>query len=194
MSKLNDLDQQIVSQCVNGEREGFELLIDNYQSKVINISYGMLSNQEDAYDVSQEVFIKIYKSIDKFQGNSSLSTWIYRITMNMCKDFLRKRGRAVVYSLNDVIGDTDKERDIKDDSLTPEEVTEQNEVQQAVRDAINALKEEYKQVISLYDLEGLSYEEVAYSLDCPIGTVKSRLNRARAALRKKLSDKRELFM
>lgn len=186
-------DEQIAARCKNGDMQAFDDLVTKYQSKVINMAYGMLSDKEDAYDAAQEVFLKIYKYIGNFRGQASLSTWIYRITVNVCNDFLRKRGRKIVVSLSQE-NDDDKMKEIPDESSAPHEHAERNETCIEVREAISQLKEEYRQVILLYDIEGLSYEEISDVVRCPVGTVKSRLNRARKALRQILSDKRELFL
>ena len=156
----------------------------------------MLSDTEDATDAAQEVFIKVYRNIDRFEGKSSLSTWIYRITSNVCKDFLRKRTRTIqsvsIYESSE--DDDDRPMEIKDSSPTPQEHMEITETQREVRKALDELPEEYKSVIVMYDLEGLSYDEISNVLQCPVGTIKSRLNRARKALKKNLSEKRELFL
>lgn len=182
----------VIKRIQRGDRNAFNELVSEYEKQIINIAYGLLSDREDAYDAAQEVFIRIYKSIDSFKGQSSLSTWIYRITVNICNDMLRKRQRsAVTVSIS---GDEDSlETELPDTKPTPEEAAEQSEAQAAVRRALEALSAEYRQVITLCDLQGLSYDETATVLKCPTGTVKSRLNRARNALRKKLLEKRELF-
>ena len=171
-------ENDLIKKCKKGSREAFNILVSNYQQQVINIAYGMLSNQEDAYDAAQEVFVRVYKSIESFKEQSSFTTWLYRITKNVCSDIPRKR---------------QKHSDIKDESPTPEENMEISERQRAVREAISELKEEYRTVITLCDIEGLSYDYIAEVLGIPSGTVKSRINRARSALKKNLMNKRELF-
>ncbi len=160
------------------------------------MSYGMLSDQEDAYDAAQEVFIKVFRSIDSFEEKSSFSTWIYRITVNVCNDMLRKRQRKIsALSLSSTAdGDEEKVLEIKDDAPTPQDTAETNETQLEVRRAISELSDEYKTVITLFDLEGLSYDEISSIINVPVGTVKSRLSRARSALKKNLLKKRELFL
>lgn len=190
-------EKELLSQCKQGNRNAFNILVETYQSRVLNMAYGMLSNAEDANDAAQEVFIKIYRNIERFEEKSSLSTWIYRITVNVCNDMLRKRTRhAPTISLfsrgnND---DDEKPLEIKDNTPTPEERMEMTETQKEVRHALDELSDEFKTVITLYDLEGLSYDEISEILKCPVGTIKSRLNRARKALKKNLSEKRELFL
>lgn len=186
-------ENEIISSCRKGDRDAFNILMEMYQKQVFNIAYGMLSDYEDASDAAQEVFIKIYKSIASFKGESSFTTWMYRICSNVCNDILRKRQkRGFVTSI-----DSDEEKDaaiqIPSETPTPEEQVEMNERQRTVREAINELSPEYREIILYSDMQQLSYEEIAVILKCPKGTVKSRLNRARNALRKKLSSKRELF-
>lgn len=187
-------EKDLVQKLKLQDRDAFNLLVLAYQQKIINMAYGMLSSKEDALDAAQETFIRIYKNIDTFKGTSSLSTWIYRICTNVCNDILRKRVKTKsVISL-----DADDEEDspiqyISDSSPTPEQHAEINERQAAVRRAIEALNDEYRAVIVLYDIEGMSYDEISAVLKCPVGTIKSRLNRARANLKKILSENRELF-
>lgn len=189
-------ETELIKRCQQGDVDAFDELVEKYQSQIINIAYGMLSNTEDAYDAAQEVFVKIYKSIGGFKGKSSLSTWIYRIVSNVCNDMLRKRQRsAAVVSINSVRdNDDDKDLDLVDDAPTPEELLELSEAQRTLRLAISELSAEYREILTLSDIEQLRYEEIADILKCPVGTVKSRLNRARNALKKKLLKKRELFL
>lgn len=187
-------ENDIIKKCKDGNREAFNKLVEKYQSQVVNIAYGMLSDKEDAYDATQEVFIRVYKSIGSFKEKSSFSTWLYRITANICSDILRKRQKTTnTISINQVYDDENKEIDIKDESPMPEEMAEITERQRAVRQAIRELSDEYRAVITLCDIEGMTYDEISQVLGLPSGTVKSRINRARNSLRKILSKKRELF-
>lgn len=186
-------DNEIIELCKKGDRDAFNALMERYQVRVFNIAYGMLSDYEDASDAAQEIFIKVYRSISSFKGQSAFTTWLYVICRNVCNDFLRKRQRAGVSVSIDEDEPENAVRELKSDLPTPEEQVEMNERQMAVRAAINELKPEHREVLIYADMQQLSNEEVAQILKCPLGTVKSRLNRARNALRKKLSDKRELF-
>lgn len=189
-------ENTLVKRCKNGDREAFNELFAEYETKVINIAFGMLSNRDDAHDAAQEVFIRVYRNISGFKENSSLSTWIYRITSNVCNDILRKRMKhSNTVSIN-ASNDEDEEYEIniRDTAPTPDEYAEHNETQRIVREAISNLSAEYREVITLCDVEDMSYDDTALVLKCPVGTVKSRLNRARKALKKKLSENRELFM
>ncbi|MCX7714412.1 MAG: sigma-70 family RNA polymerase sigma factor [Clostridia bacterium] len=181
-------EQELVRLCQKGDHEAFNQLVQLYQSKVINIAYGLLSNTEDAADAAQDTFIKIYRSISSFKGKSSLSTWIYRITVNVCTDILRKRGKQNIFSINTHTEDDEREFDIKDPSHTPDELAEITEMQKEIRSAIASLPHDYKIVVVLYDIEGLSYNEISQILSCPIGTVKSRLNRGRTLLKNALAE------
>jgi len=178
-----------------GDISAFEELIETYQNKVFNIAYSMLNNYEDANDVAQEVFIRVYKSIKNFKGESSFSTWLYRITTNVCLDELRKRKNKNVVSIDEDIPFDDGEvtRQIVDDGPTPDIIAEKKEVREIVNEAIGQLSEEHKTVIILRELQGLSYEEISKIINCPQGTVKSRINRARSALKNILKSKKELF-
>ncbi len=188
-------EQEIISACKRGDRGAFDKLVMMYQKQVFNIAYGMLSDYEDASDAAQEVFVNIYRSIASFKGNSSFSTWLYRICVNVCNDTLRKRQRrGMTFSLDaDRDDPTGVFDELRSPEPTPEENAETNELQAAVRAAIMSLDKEHREVIVYADMQQLSYDEIASILRCPKGTVKSRLNRARAALRKKLSAQRELF-
>jgi RNA polymerase sigma-70 factor (ECF subfamily) len=186
-------EQELIQLCKDGDRQAFNQLIAQYQNQVFNIAYGMLSDYEDASDASQEVFVKVYKSIASFRGQSSFSTWIYRICANVCNDSLRKRQRRGITVSIENDDDDNTISEIPSDTPTPEENVMMNERQRAVREAINSLSEEYREIIVYSDINQLSYDEISQILKCPVGTIKSRLNRARNALKKILSEKRELF-
>ena len=189
-------EKDLVKKSQQGDIEAFEQLIMGYQKKVFNIALGMMGNHDDASDVSQEVFIKVFKSIGSFRQQSSFSTWIYRITVNTCLDELRKRKNSKkTFSLNQVIylEKSEVKRQIEDDGLTPESAAEKNELKKTVREAIFQLSNEYKEVIILRDINGFSYDDIAKIINCPEGTVKSRINRARGMLKEILKNKMELW-
>lgn len=173
----------------SGDRKAFNMLVEEYQQKIINISFAMLSDYEEACDAAQETFVKVYRNIGKFRGDSSLSTWIYRIAKNTCNDFLRKRKEKFLS-----IDDEDAKIQVKDDSYSPEKKTEKKELGKLLEKAIAELDENSRTVLVLYEFENMSYDEIAKILDLPPGTVKSRLNRAREKLRNILSPNRELFL
>ena len=185
-------EEQLIKRCKDGDRQAFDELVIMYQDKVVNMAYGLLSNKEDALDAAQETFIKAYRGMGTFAEKSSFNTWLYRILANVCKDMLRKRQRSIkVISIN---SDNDEElapTQIPDTNPTPEESVERTVLQQEVWEALSRLKSDQRDIIVCFDMQGLSYEEAAAVLDCPVGTVKSRLNRARNTLRKILSENRE---
>lgn len=189
-------EKELIEASQKGDIESFEKLISNYQKKVFNIAFRMMQNYDDAYDVSQEVFIRVFKAIKKFRGQSSFSTWLYRVTTNACLDELRrKKNSKNVISLDQEIQLEDGEVffQIEDNRLTPELAAEENELVNVVREAITKLPDDYREVIILRDIQGFSYKEIAHIKECPQGTIKSRINRARKALKDILKGKMELW-
>lgn len=189
-------DQELVKRTMQGDGQAFDELVVNYQNKVYALAYRYMGNEDDAYDVAQETFIKAYRSLRSFKGESSFGTWIYRITTNVCLDEIRRRKRRVVpLSLDEPLATLDGdevEREIPDSSLSADRVYEQKEFNQYIQKLLDDMKPEHKTAIILRDVMELSYEEIAAVLNCSIGTVKSRINRARGILQKKLGD-RELL-
>lgn len=192
---MNYCEKELIGKAKQGDVEAFEKLIEGCQKKVFNIAFRMLGNFDDASELSQEVFLKAYKSIKNFKGDTLFNTWIYKVTTNACLDEIRKRKNKKVVSLDEdiEIGGNEMKRQIKDDSPGPELTAEDNELKRAVKDSINMLSEEYRTVIVLRDIQGFSYEEISGIIKCPEGTVKSRINRARQALKKILQQKKELI-
>ena len=188
-------EQILLERSKAGDVAAFEMLIEAYQKKIFNLAFRMMGNYDDANDLAQEALIRIYKSISNFKEQSSLSTWIYRITTNVCLDEIRKKKNRKVLSLDEEIhvDDGDMQRQIMSDDPLPDELMEKEELRQIIGSAIDSLPEDQKLVITLRDLQGLSYDEIARVLDCPSGTVKSRINRARFALKNVLISKRELL-
>lgn len=172
-------DKNLIAKSKSGDIEAFELLIEQYQPMVYNLSYKMLGNYDDASDAAQDALIKIYKKINTFQEKSKFSTWIYRLTYNVCLDKLRQRKNISTQQLDE---------EIVDKELTPQFAVEKNERIQKIYDAINSLSPEYKAAIIMRDVNGHSYDEIAEILGCSIGTVKSRINRGRTRLKEILSD------
>lgn len=191
----NDIESAWIKKAMSGDMEAFEKLVITYEKKVYSIAFNMFGNEHDAYDASQEVFIKLYKNIHSFKFDASFSTWLHRIAMNTCIDEYRKKKRhhQKAYSLDEPIDYEDGEidRQIKDPSNTPEQYLVQKEQVDEVRKAINDLKEDHKVIIILRDIRGYSYEEISEILKCSVGTVKSRLSRARNALKDIILEQRE---
>ncbi len=186
MPTEKELTDNLINECKNGNRNAFNELVLMYQDKVVSYAYGMLSNREDAYDAAQEIFIKIYKNISSFEGKAQFSTWLFRISSNVCKDILRKRQIQPVHASINSSDFEYENKDIEDTRYTPEGALEKSERQRTVHKALSEIKKEYREIIIYCDIEENSYEETAKILDCPVGTVKSRLSRARIALKKQL--------
>ena len=182
-------EKELISLSQKGDIDAFEELVARYERKVYTIAYRYMGNPEDASDLAQETFLKVFKSIDKFRGESSFSTWIYRITANICKDELRKIKRKPQTSLDQEIwlDEGSVIRQVVDEKPTPDEVFEQKELWNYLQDLIANLSPEYRMVIVLRDINGYSYEEIAQITETSLGTVKSRLNRARKALSEQIN-------
>ncbi|NLN49516.1 MAG: sigma-70 family RNA polymerase sigma factor [Clostridiales bacterium] len=187
-------EKLLITKSKNGDILAFEQLLSLYEKKAYNIAFRMMRNEEDAKDAVQEAFIKVFKSMKSFREESSFSTWLYRIVTNVCLDELRKRKKYASVSLEFEIesdrGTTHIELD--KDEVTPEDLYERQEKKELVLDTINSLKEDYKTVVILRDIQGFSYEEIATILSCSLGTIKSRINRARNVLKDKLQAQMEL--
>lgn len=190
-------EQELIQLCQKGDVRAFEQLIEGYEKRIINYCYRMLGNAQDAEDAAQEVFVKVFRFIGSFTGQSSFSTWLYRIASNVCLDLLRKAKRRPQESVSIYQYNEEGEEfslPIEDKSPTPYEKAQQSEAQKALLAALEKLGEEQKRVVILRDIEGLSYEEIAAVTGVTPGTVKSRLNRARKSLQKYLAPYRELFL
>lgn len=191
----NDIEKLLIKKALTGDIDSFEKLIINYEKKVYNIAHRMFGNEHDAYDASQEIFIKVYNNLNKFDYKSSFSTWLHRLAVNTCIDEYRKAKRKMkkTTSLDETVpvGDGDLVKQFEDKALTPEQRILQKEEVNEVREAIGMLKEEHKVVIILRDIQNYSYDEIASILDCSMGTVKSRISRARNSLKDIIIRNRE---
>jgi RNA polymerase sigma-70 factor (ECF subfamily) len=187
------VDLKLVERSKEGDLAAFEELVRMYQKQIYNLGYRMMGNEEDASDITQEAFLKAYKSIKKFNAKSSFGTWIYRIAVNVCIDELRKRKKAKLYPIvhNDDL-DEKGHKLVVDTNDLPEERMEKRETRKKVRQAINRLPEDHRAVIVLRDIQERSYQEIADILGLNIGTVKSRINRARSSLKEEIQKQREL--
>ncbi len=175
----------LVKRAQKGDGTALEELLFAYEKRVYNIALRYMGSEADAYDMAQEALIKIYKRIKAFKGDSSFSSWVYRISVNTCLDGIRRRKKNVV-SLESTIEAGASYSDEQND--TPEESAVRKELQGRVQQAINTLSADHKSVIILRDINGLSYEEVAALLSVSVGTVKSRINRARQKLKEILIE------
>lgn len=172
-------DTELVQKCLNGEVGAFEEIVDRYKRLVYSVTMNMFKDKEDVYDVSQEVFLKIYKSLDKYNNEFKLSTWIARITMNHCLDILRKKRPQTVPL--EKVAEASRKKD------TPEERYIVSEERNELKKAIYSLPEKYRVLIILFHKQGLSYEEIVKITGEPMSIVKNRLFRARQMLREQLS-------
>lgn len=180
-----------------GDVEAFSLLISAYEKKILNFTYRILSSKEDAEDVTQEVFVKAYRAIASFDNKSSFQTWIYKIAQNAALDFLRKqkrRGGKKNVSLYAEDEDGEYEIPIADKKNEPYSELRKKEAQNALEKAMEELGADQKEVIVLRDIQGFGYDEIAEITGETLGTVKSRISRARLLLRKKLEKNKELFI
>lgn len=178
-------ENKLVNKAVKGDNSAFEALMEKHMGIIYNIALRMTANQDDAEDMTQEIMIKIFRSLGSFKGNSKFSTWIYRVAVNTCLDELKKKKNKKHLSLDAEISGDDGENqiEIKDDSPSPEKLAEQNELRDLVAAAVKLLSDEHRAVIVLRDIRGMSYSEIAGILGCSDGTVKSRISRARAQLK-----------
>lgn len=187
-------EESLLARARQGDLEAFERLAAAYERKVYNLAYRLTGNHDDASDVAQEALIKVYTSLGDFRGDASFSTWLYRVVSNASLDELRRRKRQRATSLDEPMATDDGglARQLADQGDGPEEALDRKELQTMVQRAISALDDEHRVVIVLRDIQGYSYQEIADYLGLSLGTVKSRLNRARTALQKKFSEL-ELF-
>lgn len=183
-----EIDQQLVERAQHGDKRAFELLVIKYQRKLARLLSRFIRDAAEVEDVSQEAFIKAYRALPSFRGESAFYTWLYRIGINTAKNYLVAQGRRAPtiteYSPEDAenFEDADELRDIN----TPEHELMTKQIGQTVNSAMAELPEELRTAITLREIEGLSYEEIAEVMNCPIGTVRSRIFRAREAIAEKL--------
>lgn len=173
----------VVERVRGGDTDAFEALVTAYQKQIYNLTLRYASNPEDAADLTQEAFLRAYRSLGTFRGDSRFSVWLYRLATNVCIDHLRSRGRGSASSLT-VENDEEEpeELDIPDASFEPQKELERRELQRAVHEGLKALSDYAREIVILRELEGLSYAEIGERLGLEAGTVKSRLFRARKAL------------
>jgi len=182
-------DKKLVERVQKGDKGAFDLLVLKYQHKIVNLIMRYVRDPELALDIAQEAFIKAYRALPRFRGDSAFYTWMYRIAVNTAKNHLaaqRRRPMDVELDLQDP-EQYDLHAKLKETD-TPEGVALSNELQETVERAIAALPEDLRTAIILRELEGMSYEEIAETMECPVGTVRSRIFRARDAIGKKVGS------
>ena len=182
-------DKKLVKRVQRGDKGAFDLLVLKYQHKIVNLVMRYVRDPELALDITQEAFIKAYRALPRFRGDSAFYTWMYRIAVNTAKNHLAAQRRRPInvdldfqdpdqYDLHAQLKETD----------TPEAITLSNELKETVENAIAGLPEDLRTAIILRELEGMSYEEIAQTMECPVGTVRSRIFRARDAISKKIGS------
>ena len=177
------LDAELVAQAKKGGMQAFELLVNRYQQRVANVIAKFIKDRDEIQDVAQEVFIKVFRALPKFRGDSSFYTWIYRIAVNTSKNHLVSKSRRIQntqleFEEAESFTNNEDQRNLD----TPDAVYARGELEKTMAKAIDSLPEELKSAIVLREVDGLSYEEIAARMDCPIGTVRSRIFRARDAI------------
>lgn len=173
----------VIKAVLDGDTNAYEYLVKAYEKNVYNLALRMVGNSEDAYDMSQEAFIKAYNSLHSFRGDSKFSVWLYRIVSNVCLDYLRSRNRKATVSLSVENDDGEEvELDIADEASSPQALLDRSLTRDAVRRGLQELPPDHREILLLREIQGLSYEEIADTLDLEVGTVKSRIFRARKKL------------
>lgn len=180
-------DNELVDLVLKGNKHAFDLLVEKYQFRLNKLVSRYISDQSEALDVTQESFIKAYNALAHFRGDSSFYTWLYRIAINSAKNYLASQNKRAMEANVELI-DIDQtllKNEIKE-FISPDKIIQSDEIEHVVFNAIDHLPRELKLAITLRELEGLSYEEIAGVMSCPIGTVRSRIFRARAAIERKI--------
>jgi len=191
VARLTQGERALLERCLRRDAAAFDEVVLQYKTKVFNYLHRMTGNSQDAEDLTQEVFIRLYTSLPSFKNQSSLNTWIFRIASNLCIDRFRrsKKFQAIAYSLDEAT-DTDDgtaSRELPDLTFEPHRLAENSELADQISTALGRLPDKLRAVILLHDIEDMPYDEIARVVGCPIGTVKSRLFHARVRLRDLLS-------
>jgi RNA polymerase sigma-70 factor (ECF subfamily) len=182
------IDQELVERVKRGDKKAFDLLVLKYQHKIVKLVSRYIYDQDEVLDVAQDAFIKAYRALPRFRGDSAFYTWLYRIAINTAKNYLVSQGRRPPES--DIDAEEAEQYEVGAslrDIGSPERVALKDEIESVVYKAIDNLPEDLRTAITLREMEGLSYEEIATAMDCPVGTVRSRIFRAREAIDKKLA-------
>ena len=183
---IGQQEHELVKRCQNGDSQAMEQIVYKYQDQVYNIAYGLLGNTEDARDMTQDAFMRVWEKASQFRFESRFSTWLYRIVTNLCRNEARRRGRRALPIEMD-----DSEALIPTESGTPEKALLLKEQQEILHTALTRLKAKQREILILREMENLSYEEIAEILGCSIGRVRSRLHESRMQLRKILKHRKD---
>ncbi|MCC6403220.1 MAG: sigma-70 family RNA polymerase sigma factor [Fimbriimonadaceae bacterium] len=189
-----EADLLLIRRCQRGDRAAFDSLVSQYEQRAYQYAYRLTRDQDEACDVVADAFLRVYSALKNFKGKSTFSTWLYRIVSNVYFDRRKRERRHSHLSLDSPSGaDETRTLDLPDASDGPEQLVEQGARQDVLQQALDSLPELHRAMLVMFHLEGLSYIEIAEALDLPVGTVKSRLNRARLALRDEVGASMELF-
>ena len=178
-------DEALARQAQGGDAQAFAALVDRYQRGLVNLAYRLVGNWETALDLAQDTFVRAYQALNSFDSSRRFSPWLYRIATNRCYDYLRQQRRRQAVSLEEVKGEAWN----IDESSNPVQQAEQHDLAQAIEEAIAGLPPRYRTVVVLRYLEGMSYQDIAETLEMPLGTAKTHIYRARVSLRQTLSQK-----
>jgi RNA polymerase sigma-70 factor, ECF subfamily len=184
---MSDTDHELVRRVQQGDRNAFNLLVTRYQHRIIKLVSRYVRDRDDAMDVAQDAFIKAYRALPNFRGESAFYTWLYRIAINTAKNYLTANARRPLEADRvDSEGEPLDLEELQKDLETPEKILLVEEIKRTIFDTIESLPDDLRTAIMLREVDGLSYEEIATAMDCPIGTVRSRIFRARDAIDSKL--------
>src|SRR5499426_2646265 len=183
-----EIDRQLVARAQSGDKQAYGLLVEKYQRKLARLLSRFIRYHAEVEDVTQEAFIKAYRAVPAYRGDSAFYTWLYRIGINTAKNYMMALGRRAPTSTEVEAEDAEgvEEGEQLRDINTPESVLLSNEIAETVNSTIEQLPEELRQAIQMREIEGMSYEEIAQAMNCPIGTVRSRIFRAREAIAERL--------
>lgn len=180
---MDNREKELIRKAKRGDDVSFTILIEQCKTKAYNIALRYMRNEQDALDALQESFIKIFRYLEKFNEESKFDTWVYRIVVNTCMDMLRKNNKLMTESLHASDGEEEYTVEIADSQPTPWEALEQKEKAEFVLACLNLLGQEQREILILRDVQGFSYDEISDILQCSLGTIKSRINRARKRLK-----------
>ena len=187
-------DQELAARARDGDQDAFEQLVRDNEKRIYTLALRMTGSREDALDLAQDAFFQAWKALSTFQGESSFATWLYRLASNACIDFLRREKRRRSLSMTVSLDDEENGPvQVADQQLQPQEAVERSERRRALERGLASLPDHHRQVLIMRELSGLSYQEIAQVLDLDLGTVKSRIARARLSLRKILLEDGNFF-
>ena len=182
-----NVDQELVRRVQQGDKKAFDLLVIKYQQRIVKLISRYVRDQGEVLDVAQEAFIKAYRALPRFRGDSAFYTWLYRIAINTAKNYLVAQGRRPPATDVDASEAVYVDGGVRlSDGDSPEQLVQRDELERVIFETIDNLPEELRTAITLREMEGLSYEEIAEAMDCPVGTVRSRIFRAREAIEIKM--------